>query len=65
MASRSSVNGSGKVVSALLRWSPWVLSSAGLPSRTCTSTERTRIWLELVIAPYSAAMLTDVASSTE
>ena len=29
MASRSSVSGSGTVVRALLRWSPWVLSCGG------------------------------------
>ncbi len=51
-------------VSALLRWSPWVLSSAGLPRRICTSTRRMGLSRELVMAPYSAVMSTILASDT-
>ena len=52
------------MVRAELRWSPWVLSSAGEPMRTWTSAMRRRDSVEEMMAPYWAAMLMASASET-
>ena len=60
----SSVRGSGTVDKAEVRWSPWVLSRAGVPRRTWTSAVRVWDWLEVVMAPNWADMERLVASAT-